>query len=161
MPYMWAALIAFAVPWPLIHWTWMPVQSIYMIQLGVFAGLTVILHYPTCDFPSCRAASCGTGRIKGRCSNSWRRTFTRPGPYGRLIFVSVAERYAEIVVDCAVHERVPDEEWKSIIDKLTADIGRGQAAKGLIEAIPRRASTLRRIFRHLRRKRTFYRTTLL
>jgi putative membrane protein len=47
----------------------------------------------------------------------------------------VAERYAEIVVDCEVHQHVPDEEWKAIIDKLTADIGRGQPARALVQAI--------------------------
>ncbi len=46
VPYMWGALIALAAPWPLIEWTWMPVQTIYLIQLGVFAALALILHYP-------------------------------------------------------------------------------------------------------------------
>ncbi len=47
IPYMWAALSALIVPWPLIHWTWTPVQDIFLIQLAVFAALALILHYPS------------------------------------------------------------------------------------------------------------------
>jgi putative membrane protein len=63
--------------------------------------------------------------------------YTTAGHTGVLLFVSAAERYAEIVVDYEVHQKVPDEEWKAIIDKLTADIGSGRRANGLIDAVGR------------------------
>ena len=87
--------------------------------------------------------------------------YTTAGHTGVLLFVSVAERYAEIVVDCEVHQKVPDEEWKVIIDQLTADIGSGRPVKGLIDAIGPLESIWQSTFRRLRRKRTFYRTTSL
>ncbi len=138
VPYMWGALVALAVPWPLIHWTWMPVQSIYIIQLAVFAGLTLILHYPGLRF-ALVPRSVMRNRAHQRAMQQFvaQDIYTTAGHTGVLIFVSVAERYAEIVVDSAVHQLVPDEEWKSIIDQLTAEIGQGHAAKGLIEAIRR------------------------
>ena len=138
VPYMWAALIALAVPWPLIHWTWMPVQTIYVIQLGVFAALALLLHYPTLRF-ALVPRSVMRNRAHQRAMQQFvaQDIYTTKGHTGVLLFVSVAERYAEIVVDSEVHQHVPNEEWKDIIDKLTAHIGCGQAAKGLIEAIRR------------------------
>jgi putative membrane protein len=138
VPYMWGALISLAVPWPLIHWTWMPVQTIYLIQLGVFAGLALVLNYPPLRF-ALVPRSVMKKRAHQRAMQQFvaQDIYTTAGHTGVLLFVSVAERYAEIVVDCEVHAHVPDEEWKGIIDGLTADIGRGQPAKALVEAIRR------------------------
>jgi putative membrane protein len=138
VPYMWGALIALAAPWPLIHWTWMPVQTIYVIQLAVFAALAFALHYPPLRF-ALVPRSIMRKRAHQRAMQQFvaQDIYTTTGQTGVLLFVSVAERYAEIVVDCEVHERVPDEEWKGIVDKLTRDIGRGQAGKALVEAIAR------------------------
>ena len=44
---------------------------------------------------------------------------TTTGRTGVLIFVSVAERYAEILADKAIDERVPRGTWKHIVDDLT------------------------------------------
>ena len=138
IPYMWGALIALAVPWPLIHWTWMPVQSIYVIQLAVFAALTLILHYPDLRF-ALVPRSIMRKRVHERAMQQFvaQDIYTTAGHTGVLLFVSVAERCAEIVVDYEVHQKVPDEEWKAIIDKLTADIGSGRRANGLIDAVGR------------------------
>ncbi len=136
VPYMWAALLALAVPWPLILWTWMPVQTIYLLQLAVFALLALILHYPGLRF-GLVPRSVMRKRAHQRAMQQFvaQDIYTTTGHTGVLLFVSVAERYAEIIVDSEVHAKVPNEEWEGIIDKLTADIGRGYAAKALIDAI--------------------------
>ena len=138
IPYMWGALIALAVPWPFIHWTWMPVQSIYFIQLAVFAALTLILHHPALRF-ALVPRSIMRKRAHQRAMQQFvaQDIYTTAGHTGVLLFVSAAERYAEIVVDYEVHHKVPEEEWKAIIDKLTADIGSGRPVNGLIDAIGR------------------------
>ena len=46
VPFMWAALLALVIPWPLIHFTWMKVQWIYLIQLLVFLVLLVLAWHP-------------------------------------------------------------------------------------------------------------------
>lgn len=43
VPFVVAALIALIVPWPLIHFTWMKVQYIYLIQLTVFFALLALI----------------------------------------------------------------------------------------------------------------------
>ena len=138
VPYLWAALIALIIPWPLIYWTWMPVQEIYLLQLAVFAGLALLLHYAPLRF-ALVPRSVMRGRAHQRAMQQFvaQDIYTASGHTGVLLFVSVAERYAEIVVDSAVHAKVPDREWEGIMSRLTAEIGRGNAGKGLIEAIRR------------------------
>ena len=46
VPFMWAALLALVIPWPLIHFTWMKVQWIFLIQLLVFLGLLALAWHP-------------------------------------------------------------------------------------------------------------------
>ncbi|MGA7117200.1 MAG: hypothetical protein WBY12_08395, partial [Hyphomicrobium sp.] len=36
VPFLWAGLIALIVPWPLVFFTWLPVQTIYVVQLATF-----------------------------------------------------------------------------------------------------------------------------
>ncbi len=138
VPYMWSALLGLIVPWPLIYWTWMPVQQIYLIQLAVFIALALILHYPPLRYflvPGAIARQHAHQRAMQQFVAQ--DIYTAPGHTGVLLFISIAERYAEIVADAAIHAKVPDDEWKGIIKRLTADIGNGNAGKGLVSAISR------------------------
>ncbi len=135
--YFWPAIVALAVPLPLIHWTWWPIQTIYMIQLAVFAVLTLLLlFYRPLRFLLVPR------RLKHRVAH--RRALeqflaqnlhTTPGRTGVLIFVSVAERFAEIVADSEIHQHVEAATWRSIVDDLTAQIGRGDPVAGFLGAI--------------------------
>jgi putative membrane protein len=138
VPYMWAALLALIVPWPLIYLTWMPVQDIYVLQLAVFAAFAIALHYPPLRFALVPKAVMRR-RAHQRAVEQFvaQDIYTTAGHTGVLLFVSVAERYAEIVVDQAIHAKVPDNEWQDIIASLTATIGRGDPVAGLIAAIGR------------------------
>ncbi|MGO9485281.1 MAG: TPM domain-containing protein [Rhodomicrobium sp.] len=138
VPYLWGALVALIVPWPLIYWTWMPVQEIYLIQLAVFAALAFVLHYEPLRF-ALVPRSVMRQRAHRRAMQQFvaQNIYTTPGHTGVLLFVSVAERYAEIVTDAGIAAKVPDTEWKDIIAKLTAEIGGGNAGNGLVQAIRR------------------------
>jgi putative membrane protein len=54
---------------------------------------------------------------------------------GVLVFVSLAERHAEIVADTMIDAKVPDNFWQGIVDLLTAEIGAGRLAQGLVMAV--------------------------
>lgn len=138
VPYLWGALIALLVPWPFIYWTWMPVQEIYLIQLAAFAALALILHYPPLRF-ALVPKRLARQRAHQRAMQQFvaQDIYTTPGHTGVLLFISVAERYAEIVADAAIHAKVPDREWEAIIGKLTAEIGDGNGGRGLVDAIRR------------------------
>ncbi|MFY9643429.1 MAG: TPM domain-containing protein [Rhodomicrobium sp.] len=138
VPYLWGALAALIVPWPLIYWTWMPVQEIYLIQLAVFALLALVLHYEPLRL-ALVPRTVMRQRAHARAMQQFvaQDIYTTPGHTGVLLFVSVAEHYAEIVADAGIHAKVPDTEWKDIIAKLTAKIGNGNAGEGLVQAIQR------------------------
>ncbi len=138
VPYLWGAIAALIVPWPLIYWTWMPVQEIYLIQLAVFALLAFVLHYEPFRF-ALVPRTVMRQRAHARAMQQFvaQNIYTTPGHTGVLLFVSAAERYAEVVTDAGILAKVPDTEWKDIIAKLTAEIGNGNAGEGLVKAIRR------------------------
>jgi putative membrane protein len=138
VPYLWGALAALIVPWPLIYWTWMPVEEIYLIQLAVFAALAFVLHHEPLRFMLVpRAVMRQRAHRRAMQQFVAQNIYTAPGHTGVLLFVSVAERYAEIVTDAGIHAKVPETEWQDIVAKLTAGIGGGNAGKGMAEAILR------------------------
>jgi putative membrane protein len=131
-----AAIAALAVPLPLILWTWWPIQTIYIVQIAVFAVLVLLFSYR----PLRLALTPRT--IKHRMAH--RRALeqflaqnlhTTPGRTGVLIFVSVAERFAEILADAQINQHVPKETWTVIVNDLTGHIGEGRAATGFIHAV--------------------------
>ena len=133
---LWAAIAALALPWPLIYWTWVPVQQIYLAQLIAFAGLTALFLWRPIRFALVPAA---TKRLRAhrRAVEQFlaQNLHTTPERTGVLIFVSVAERDAEVMADEAIHRKVGDEAWQGIVDALTRAIGEGRAADGFVAAI--------------------------
>lgn len=136
VPFLWAGLAALLVPWPLIHFTWMKVQYIYLIQLAVFLALLVML-WPKSVRTALVPKSVRTAHAKRRATEQFlaQNLHTTDGRTGVLIFVSVAERHAEILADKGIDDRVPPGTWQEIVDKLTAEISQGRAADAFIHAI--------------------------
>lgn len=136
VPFMWAALLALLVPWPLIHFTWMTVHNIWLIQLAVFAILLAVLFYRPLRY-ALVPRSTKHLRAHRRAVEQFltQNLHTTEGRTGVLVFVSVAERYAEILADAAIHRMVTQAEWQVIVDQLTTAIGEGRAADGFVAAI--------------------------
>jgi putative membrane protein len=59
------------------------------------------------------------------------------GRTGVLVFVSLPERYARIVADQAIAERVAQAEWQEAVDALVGHMREGRVADGFVEAIER------------------------
>jgi putative membrane protein len=136
IPFMWAALIALLIPWPFIHFTWMTVHMIWLIQLVVFAVMLAILTYRPLRFALVPAS---TKRLRAhrRAVEQFltQNLHTTDGRTGVLLFVSVAERYVEVLADAGIHKKVPQNEWQGIVDLLTTAIGEGRAADGFVAAV--------------------------
>jgi putative membrane protein len=143
IPILWASVLALAAPLPLILFTQWSVQKIYLLQLAVFivAGLLfTLMPLRLALVPSAikrarahRAAleqfvMRGVSRTKNRC--------------GVLIYVSLAERYARIVADEGVAEKVPSTDWQAAIDALTVHMRDGRIASGFVAAIERCGAVL-------------------
>jgi putative membrane protein len=136
VPFLWSAIAALVVPWPLIHFTWTRVQDIYLAQLVVFLVLLAIL-WPRRIRTALVPKAVLNAHAKRRATEQFlvQNLHTTKGRTGILIFVSVAERHAEILADKGIDERVPDGTWQDIVNTLTFEISQGRAADGFIHAI--------------------------
>ena len=135
-PFLWASVIALLVPWPLIVWTWWPAAWIYLAQLAVFAAVLI----PT--LPRSVRHRLVPKRIKhARAHRRAMEQFvaqnlhTTEGRTGVLIFVSVAERYAEVLADSGINARVSKAEWQAVVDELVRHIGAGRPGDGFVAAV--------------------------
>lgn len=135
-PFLWAALGALAVPWPFVFWTWWPIQHIYLLQLAVFAGLVAVLM-PRPVRLALVPRSVKHARAHRRAVEQFlaQNLHTTVGRTGVLIFVSIGERFAEILADAAIHTKVPEGVWEGIVADLTDEIGKGRAGDGFVRAI--------------------------
>lgn len=64
------------------------------------------------------------------------------GATGVLIYVSLAERRAELIADSAIHDRVDSALWAEAMAALVAGMREGRAADGLIAAVERVGAVL-------------------
>ena len=136
VPVMIAAVLALLVPWPLVYFTWWPVQWIYVAQLAVFLLVLLALLPRRIRFALVpRAVKYGRAHRRAVEQFLTQNLHTTEGRTGVLIFISVAERYAAVLADTRIDSRVPAGTWQAIVDELTARIGEGHAADGLIAAI--------------------------
>lgn len=147
VPFLWASLIALIVPWPLIYFTWWPVQWIYLVQLAVFF-LILAITMPRSVRYRLVPAKIKRERAHRRAVEQFlvQNLHTTAGRTGVLIYVSVAERYAEIIADSGIQSKVPKETWQDIIDDLTAHIGAGEAGEGFVHAVERSGELLAKHF---------------
>jgi len=65
---------------------------------------------------------------------------------GILLFVSMAEHYAEVIADAGIHARVEQDEWNSIVATLTHHASRSEVAEGFVLAIGQAGDLLEKHF---------------
>jgi len=136
VPFLAASLIALLVPWPLIYFTWQSVQWIYLLQLIVFAAV-VALFMDTRRRLWLVPSSIKRMHAHRRAMEQFmtQNLQTTPGRTGVLIFVSLAERYAEIVAERQIHKVVPEGTWQKIVDQMTAELSAGKTTEAFVGAI--------------------------
>ena len=169
IPLLWATLIALAVPLPLFfvevpaEWfqpaveswenalgglvTRLPTRWIYVAQLAVFVVAAGLLSLPSIR-PRVVPASVRRGRANGLAvqqflAHGLANTEARTGV---LIFVSIAERHAEIIADEGIAEKVDGQVWQAAMDELIAEIRAGRLADGLVAAIEATGNVLAQHF---------------
>jgi putative membrane protein len=133
---MCASIFVLVVPFPIIFWTWWPIQQIYFLQLAAFTILVLLFMFRPLRL-SLVPASIKRRRAHRRAVEQFlaQNMHTTVGRTGVLIFVSVAERYAEIIADAGIHAKMPESTWQTIIDDLTRHIGDNDAGEGFVRAI--------------------------
>ena len=147
VPIAWAALLAFAVPWPLIHFTRWPAGIIYLIQLAAFIAVALLLSLPMIRFRIVPRR-----RLHGRAHVVAMQQFLAQGIHltekrtGVLIFASAAERYAEIVADSGINTKVTPDAWAGAVAALVGAIKTGRPGDGFVAAIELCGAELARNF---------------
>lgn len=135
-PALWAAVVALAIPGPLIVFTGISAAHIYFIQIATFFLLAALLSIPAIRFALVpRQAKRARAHRAALHQFFTRRVSRTRNQNGVLIYVSLAERYARIVVDDGIAAKVAPEDWQAAVDRLTASIREGAVGDGFVAAI--------------------------
>lgn len=136
LPILLAALAALAVPWALLALTALPVNIILTLQLLTFFVLSLLLCMPRVRISLVpRAARRAMAHRMAMEQFLIRGIGRKADRTGVLIFVSLAERYARIVPDHAIADRVSQHQWQQAVDALIAHTSDGRIADGFVAAI--------------------------
>ena len=147
LPILIAALVALALPWPIVAFTAMPVDRILLLQVLVFFVLAVLLCLPRVRIALVpRAARRAIAHRVAMEQFMIRGVGRKKDRTGILIFVSLAERYARIIADQGIATRVPQSQWQGAVDALIAEMSGGHIADGFIAAIDRCGKVLEQHF---------------
>lgn len=135
-PLFWATFIALLVPWPLIYFTLIAADRIFIIQLLAFTAALLALSTAALRFKlvplSVMQAKAHRNALEQFMLRGVSRTSQRNGV---MIFVSLAERWARILVDDAIAAKVPNEQWQIAITALLEANANGDMVKGFLRAI--------------------------
>ncbi len=136
VPIAWAAAIALLVPLPLLYLTSWPAAIIYLWQLVAFAAAGLALSHPGVRFHivprRAKHERAHAEAMRQFFAQGLDKTEHRTGV---LIFASTAERYAEIIADAGINEKVTPQVWNEAIRELVAAIKAGRPADGFVAAI--------------------------
>lgn len=136
VPLAWSSALALLSPVPFFLFTSLPATMIYLVQLGVFtAGMMLLSPF------SIRLRLVPRRARRERAHVTAMRQFLAQGLQnterrtGVLIFASAAERYAEIVADAGINEKVPQAVWDKAIETLVTAIKDDRPGDGFVAAI--------------------------
>jgi putative membrane protein len=138
VPLIWSAILALLFPGACLlagwHERWV---HLYQIQLLIFIVLTLLLL----SLPALHLMLVPTRVKHAHASRMARAQFYEQGVQltshhsGVLFFVSLAERYVEIVADKGIHEKLGEAHWQGIVDAFVAQVRQGRIVDGLVDAI--------------------------
>jgi putative membrane protein len=135
MPLIWSALIALAIPWPLLAFTELAAERIFVAQLAMFLVTFAVLSLPSLRLrltpPGVRRSNAHRAAIEQFVVRGVTHCAERNGI---LIYVSLAERYARIIADDGAAKAVSQSQWKAIVDRLTGAMKAGATGDALIGA---------------------------
>ncbi len=142
-PIAWSAGLALLVPLPLIYLTTWPAVVIYALQLLAFLAALYLLSRDNVRYRivprQTKTARAHQEALRQFAAHGLQHTELRTGV---LIFVSVAERYAEIMADAGIAQKVSSSVWDDVVSSLTSEIAAGRAADGFVASIATCAAEL-------------------
>jgi len=134
---LWAAGLALVAPAPLLLFTQLRYLHIYQAQIVVFILLTLLFEF----LPSLHMALVPKRLRHARATRLAHAQFYEQGVQlthehsGVLLFVSMAERYVEIVADKGIHEKIGEVRWQAIVAAFLDKVQAGDMTGGFVAAI--------------------------
>ena len=135
---LWAAGLALILPAPLLLLS-APIRylHVYQLQLLVFVLSALLFEF----VPALHMALVPKPVRRARASRLAHAQFYEQGVHvtrehsGVLFFVSLAERYVEIVADKGIHEKMGEEAWGRIVKLFVDEVQKGDVTDGFVAAI--------------------------
>jgi putative membrane protein len=140
LPLLWAAILALLVPgiFLLLGTTFnQEYVHIYHLQLLIFIVLSLLFVF----VPGLHLLLVPRSVKHSRASRLAKAQFYLQGVHmtrehsGVLLFVSLAERYVEIVADKGIHEKLGEARWQAIVQDFVRQVRGGQVVDGFVVAI--------------------------
>ena len=141
---LWAASLALVAGGvALVAFPAIDAATLFAVVSALFVGLGLALHLPPLRVLLAPA--------KSKLAHARRLALVQfatlvqgrtQGNVGVLVFISLAERHAEILVERGIADVVPAAAWQGIVDRLVAEIRAGRLADGLAGAIDAAAALL-------------------
>jgi putative membrane protein len=136
VPIVWAGFVTLALPALLLAIFNISARLLYEIELIVFGALAFALSFGRYRYQLV------PGRVKRHRAHETareqfmaRRIWQTRAHTGVLIYVALAERYAELVPDSGISEQLDDAIWKPVIVRLVESVKQGRAAEGIVAAV--------------------------
>ena len=141
VPIIWASVLALLTPWPLIEFTEWSVQRIFLLQLVVFIVFALVFSWMPLRLALVpRAVRRARAHRAALEQFVLRRVAHTKNRTGVMIFVSLAERYARIMADEGIAQKVHAADWQAAVDALVSHMREGRIAAGFTAAIERCAT---------------------
>lgn len=135
-----ALAVPFILPWlgRLFTWSVVPLTGVFVIQLLSFIFAAIVLSFdPIRYWVTPKNLMHKYAHRNAAAQFLAINTHGTGGRTGVLIFVSLLERYCEIIGDTAIANKVDHKTWVSIIDEMRPTLQNGDVTKALVHAIER------------------------
>ena len=134
-PLLASVLLGLVTPWPLLLFTQLSAQRIFLAQLVVCFVASAILMLSPLRFRLSPSRVRRANAHRAALAQFQLRELDRiAGRSGVLVYVSLAERYARVVAAEAASQVIAQNQWQALIDALVADMRRNGPAEALARA---------------------------
>ena len=136
VPFLWSALFALLLPWPLLFATDLSIVKILLAQAAAFVAVSALLSLPQLRY---RVVPPGIAEEAARraahlhfMAHGIHLTTERTGV---LIYVSMMPRRIEVLADAGIHSKVDPAIWDNTVAQIASHARDGRLVEGLIAGI--------------------------
>jgi len=142
-PLLATGFLALVTPWPLLMFTQLSAQRIFLAQLVVcFAASAILMLSPLRLLLTPRGVRRANAHRAALAQFQLRELDRIAERSGVLVYVSLAERYARVVAAESAAQAIAPGQWQAFVDAVVIDMRERGAAEGLTSAAARCADLL-------------------